>query len=63
MDDFKAKLDKYLEKVPDEPKMRGLVPRACTSDARPSNSMLDQSRRIQMSSCPADQMARDTHIG
>ena len=63
VDDFKTKLDKYLEKVPDEPSMRGLVPRACTSEARPSNSILDQSRRIQMSSWPADHMAKETHGG
>ena len=64
MDDFKAKLDKYLEKVPDEPSMRGLVPRARDArDARLSNSILDQSRRIHMSSWPANQMARETHGG
>ena len=63
VDDFKTKLDKYLEKVPDEPSMRGLVPRAYTIEARPSNSILDQSRRIQMSSWPADHMAKETHGG
>ena len=59
VEEFKAKLDTFLEKVPDEPSMRGLIPAACTSDARPSNSILDQVRRIQMARWPEDQMARE----
>ena len=45
IDDFKEKLDKYLEKVPDEPRMPGLVPGGCTMMAAASNSILDQGRR------------------
>ena len=59
VEEFKAKLDTFLEKVPDEPSMRGLVPAACTADARPSNSILDQVRRIQLARWPEDQMARE----
>ena len=59
VEEFKSKLDTFLEKVPDEPSMRGLIPAACTSDARPSNSILDQVRRIQMARWPEDQMARE----
>ena len=46
MDEFKEKLDKYLERIPDEPSVRGLTPAGCTSDACPSNSMLDQVKRL-----------------
>ena len=45
LEDFKAALDQYLERVPDEPSMRGLTPGACTAEARPSNSILDQGKR------------------
>ena len=31
IEDFKMKLDKFLENVPDEPNVRGLVPGACTA--------------------------------
>ena len=55
VEEFKAKLDTFLEKVPDEPSMRGLVPAAFTADARPSNSILDQVRRIQMARGPDGQ--------
>ena len=47
IDDFKIKLDKFLENVPDEPNVRGLVPRAFTPDDRPSNSILDQVKMVQ----------------
>ena len=46
LEDFKEKLDEYLQKVSDEPKMTGLIPTACTADATPSNSILDKSRRL-----------------
>ena len=49
-DDFKMKLDKYLERVPDEPNVSGLTPGGSTTDDRPSNSILDQLRRVQGSS-------------
>ena len=44
--DFKSKLDKFLEKVPDEPSVSGLTPAACTAEAVASNSILDQVRRV-----------------
>ena len=50
IDDFIIKLDKFLENVPDEPHVRGLVPRACTPDARPSNSIMDQVKMVQKGS-------------
>ena len=46
VDDFKMKLDKFLERIPDEPSVRGLTPAGCTADACPSNSVLDQVKRI-----------------
>ena len=54
IDEFKMKLDHFLEKLPDEPSVSGLIPVACTSEARPSNSILDQVNRIQV----APQLAR-----
>ena len=39
------KLDKNLARIPDESSVNGLTP-ASTSEARPSNSMLDQVRRL-----------------
>ena len=33
IENFKMKLDKFLESVPDEPNVRGLVPGACTAEA------------------------------
>ena len=45
--DFKMKLNKFLEQIPDEPNVAGLTPGASTTDARPSNSILDQVRRVQ----------------
>ena len=47
IEDFKMKLDKFLENVPDEPYVRGLVPGACTAEARPSNSIIDQVKMVQ----------------
>ena len=44
IDDFKMKLDKFLEGIPDG----GLPPGACTAEARASTSLLDQVRRVQM---------------
>ena len=43
---FKAKLDKWLEKVPDEPSVRGLTPGGCDAKAKASNSKIHQARRI-----------------
>ena len=45
IDDFKEHLDKYLQKIPDEPNVEGLTPATCNLfTAAPSNSILDQSR-------------------
>ena len=45
VDDFKMRLDKYLEQNPDEPNVDGLVSAACNPfTASPSNSLLDQPR-------------------
>ena len=62
VDEFKQKLDAFLENLPDEPNVPGLVPGACTSEARPSNSILDQVKRIQVAP-PAGQLATETHGG
>ena len=40
-DDFKSELDKFLSKIPDQPRLGGLVPEAtCRLTARQSNSLL-----------------------
>ena len=45
IDEFKEQLDRYLQVIPDEPKVDGLTPNACNPySAAPSNSLLDQSR-------------------
>ena len=38
--EFKFKLDQFLELVPDQPKVSGLVPDASNQDGSPSNSIL-----------------------
>ena len=48
LEDFKAALDNYLAKVPDEPSVSGLTPGGCTPEARASNSILDQAKRINL---------------
>ena len=55
VDEFKMKLDKFLEDIPDEPNVSGLTHGACTLEARASNSLVDQARRVNM--------ARTTHGG
>ena len=48
IEEFKAKLDKFLMKIPDEPKVPGLTPGGCNQwTAAPSNSIVDQIRRVQ----------------
>ena len=42
LDQFKMALDNYLSNKPDEPNVSG----GCTAEARASNSILDQSKRI-----------------
>ena len=45
VDDFKLHLDKYLEKIPDEPSLPNYTPTACNLfTAKPSNSIVDQGR-------------------
>jgi hypothetical protein len=47
VDKFKEHLDKFLEMVPDEPNVVGLTPATCNQfTAAPSNSILDQVRRV-----------------
>ena len=47
VDEFKHHLDKYLEGIPDEPIMEGLIPAACDQfSAAPSNSIVDQARHV-----------------
>ena len=47
VDDFKCKLDKYLEAIPDEPALPEYTPSACNLvTAKPSNSIVDQGRTI-----------------
>ena len=42
IDDFKAKLDKYLETIPDEPKLPNYIPATCNQiTGNPSNSIVD----------------------
>ena len=49
IEDFKFKLDKFLEGIPDEPKLPGYVPRGCNQiSAVPSNSIIDQSRTASL---------------
>ena len=49
IDDFKLKLDKYLEAVLDQPKTSDLTPFASNRfDARTSNSIVDQKRRLEI---------------
>ena len=45
VDDFKFKLDKYLETIPDEPSLPNYTPTACNQlTAKSSNSIVDQGR-------------------
>ena len=42
VEEFKCSLDKFLEILPDEPKVENYVPSACNIlTARPSNSIID----------------------
>ena len=45
VDEFKLKLDKYLENIQDEPSLPNYIPTACNQlTAKPSNSIVDQGR-------------------
>ena len=49
LDEFKAQIDKVLERVPDEPSLSGrYTPRASDQfTGQPSNSIIDQIRGIE----------------
>ena len=48
VEEFKIKLDQYLEKIPDEPILPDYTPSACNLvTAKPSNSIIDQGRTNQ----------------
>ena len=45
IDEFKFSLDKYLETLPDEPKLPNYTPATCNQlTANPSNSIIDHGR-------------------
>ena len=45
VDEFKSKLDGYLETLPDEPKLSTYIPTGCNQfSARPSTTIVDQAR-------------------
>ena len=46
-DDFKIELDQYLQKIPDQPKIDGLIPGTTDHSGRLSNSLLQQTKRGQ----------------
>ena len=47
-DEFKEKLDIFLQTLPDEPKFANYVPSASNqSDASPSNSIIDQNKAVR----------------
>jgi ribonuclease P/MRP protein subunit RPP40 len=46
---FKAHLDSFLETIPDQPSIPGLVPAASNQSGRPSNSIRDWARHLQSS--------------
>ena len=47
VDDFKTELDKFLSKIPDEPKLPGYIPAACDQfSGQPSNCAIDQIRKL-----------------
>ena len=41
-EDFKEEVDKYLQKLPDQPKIDGLIPWGQDQEGKPSNSILFQ---------------------
>ena len=45
LEDFKMALDKWLEGVPDEPKIDGLTPGTQDEGGKYSNSILHQTKR------------------
>ena len=50
IEDFKIKLDQFLSKIPDQPKIGDLIPAACDLyTVKPSNSIVDQARVMRKS--------------
>ena len=47
--EFRMALSIYLYKITEDPSVSGLTPRGCTAEARASNSILDQCKRIHLS--------------
>ena len=48
IDDFKQHLDRFLEKLPDEPKVENYIPSACNIvTASPTNSVVDLARTVR----------------
>ena len=46
LDQFKSKLDAYLETLPDQPQTESLIPDAMTIYRVPSNSIIDWARKL-----------------
>ena len=47
IEEFKSKLDKYLESIPDEPKVGEYIPSACDQiTLKPSNSLICQTQKM-----------------
>ena len=45
VEEFKSKLDLYLQSIPDEPYLNGYIPTSCDQfSGSPSNSIMDQAR-------------------
>ena len=48
VEEFKSSLDKFLEKLPDEPKVGNYVPSACNIlTANPTNSIIDLAKTVR----------------
>ena len=57
--EFKKQLDKYLNKIPDQPATQNLTPEAKDVYGNPSNSILDWPRFIDLTSIYPDDAAED----
>ena len=48
IEEFKIKLDKYLEMLPDEPKIGEYIPSVCNQiSGKPTNSIIDHARSLK----------------
>ena len=52
LEDFKTELDKYLQKLPDQPKIDDLIPWGQNREGKPSNSILYQKPREPAARAP-----------